>query len=120
VTAHQTEKFMDGKIGTLAGLAALVAAPALASVPADTPAVPVASSYSELLDPIPNAAERLLLADAQEQAQAPRLIAAQFHHHHHHHHHHGRAWYMQHGYYWFGGRWVLRPVHHHHHHHHHN
>ena len=110
---------MDGKIGTLAGLAALVAAPAVASVPADTPAVQVASSYSELLDPIPNAAERLQLADAQEQAEAPRLIAAQFHHHHHHHHH-GRAWYMQHGYYWFGGRWTLRPVRHHHHHHHHH
>jgi hypothetical protein len=27
---------------------------------------------------------------------------------------------MAHGYYWFGGRWVLRPVRHHHHHHHHH
>jgi hypothetical protein len=24
---------------------------------------------------------------------------------------------MQHGYYWYGGQWVLRPRAHHHHHH---
>ncbi|HXQ13440.1 MAG TPA: hypothetical protein VN814_02320 [Caulobacteraceae bacterium] len=112
---------MDGKVATLAGLAALVAAPALATPTA--PAVQPASSYAELLQPIPNATERLKLADAQEQADAPRLIPAQWgrdHHHHHHHHHHNRAWWLSHGYFWSGGRWLLRPVHHHHHHHHHD
>ena len=112
---------MDGKIATLAGVAALAAAPALATP--STPAVPVASSYAELLQPIPNATERLQLADAQAQTDAPRLILAQWgrgHHHHHHHHYRGRAWYTQHGYSWFGGRWALRPVRHHHHHHHHH
>jgi hypothetical protein len=73
---------MDGKVATLAGVVALVAAPALATPTA--PAVPPASSYAELLQPIPNATERLQLADAQEQAGAPQLIQAQFHHHHHH------------------------------------
>ena len=115
---------MDGKIATLAaGVAALASGPALAAP--NAPAVPVASSYAELLQPIPNATERLQLADAQEQANAPRLILAQWgrdRHHHHHHHHHNRAWWLGHGYYWYGGRWTLRPVHHHHdhHHHHHN
>ena len=112
---------MDGKIATLAGVAALAAAPAIAT--ANTPAVPVATSYAELLQPIPNATERLQLADAEDQAAAPRLIPAQWgrDHHHHHHHHHNRAWWLPaHGYYWFGGRWTLRPVHHHHHHHHHH
>ena len=110
---------MDRKIATMVGAAAALATgPALAA----RPAVPVAASYAELLEPIPNAAERLQIADAEDAAQPARLIEAQWaYHHHHHHHHHLRRWYMQHGYYWSGGRWVLRPVrHHHHHHHHHN
>jgi hypothetical protein len=119
MTALQTENFMDGKIATLAaGVAALASGPALAAP--NAPAVPVASSYAELLQPIANATERLQLADAQDQANAPRLILAQWgrDHHHHHHHHHNRAWWLWHGYYWYGGRWTLRPVQHHHHHHH--
>ena len=118
---------MDGKIATLAGAAALIAAPALAGASpqaAPEPAVPVAATYAELLNPIPNASERLRIADAQDDA-TPQLIEAQYvaHHHHHHHHHHvyRRAWYRSHGYAWSGGRWILRPrPHHHHHHHHHN
>jgi hypothetical protein len=116
---------MDGKLATLAGAAALAAVPALASAApqAPDPAVPVAASYAELLSPIPNASERLRIADAQEQAAQPQLIEAQYvaHHHHHHHHHHvyRRAWYLSHGYFWSGGRWALRPRHHHHHHHNH-
>jgi hypothetical protein len=117
---------MDGKLATLAGAAALAAAPAVATPVASEPAVPVAATYAELLSPIPDATTRLKLADAQDEAPA-RLIPAQYyqqhHHHHHHHNHYSRSWYLNHGYYWFGGRWVLRPVrryHHHHHHHHHN
>ncbi|MGH7025232.1 MAG: hypothetical protein ACREEB_16815 [Caulobacteraceae bacterium] len=103
--------------------AALTAGPALAAAPAiDQPAAPQASSYADLLQPIPNAVERLRIADAQAAGQPARLIEAQYrnHHHHHHHHHHDRNWYLSHGYYWFGGAWVLRPRPHHHHHHHHH
>jgi len=112
---------MDRKTITLVGAAAALAAgPALAaSSAAEGPAVPVAASYAELLQPIPNAVERLKLADAEADAQPARLIPAQYAaHHHHHHHHHSRRWYQTHGYAWLGGAWVLRPAHHHHHHHH--
>jgi hypothetical protein len=103
-------------------LAALTATPALAAPP-PVRAVSPASSYAELLDPIPNAVERLKQADS-EAAERPRIIQVQDggapHHHHHHHHHHSRGWYIAHGYVRSGGTWVLRPVHHHHHHHHHH
>ena len=94
-----------------AAISALVALPAAAAEPSSAPAVPQAQSYAELLDPIPNAAERLRLADAQEEPRA-RLIEAQYYpaptdHHHHHHHHH-----------WRRHHW--RRTHHHHHHHHHS
>ena len=117
---------MDGKIATLAaGAAALITAPAMASAApqAPEPAVPVAASYAELLNPIPNASERLRLADAQGESAQPQLIEAQYvahHHHHHHHHNYSRRWYRHHGYYWYGGRWTMRPQYHHHHHHHHH
>ncbi|MDB5483341.1 MAG: hypothetical protein JWO83_4394 [Caulobacteraceae bacterium] len=90
-----------------AAISALVALPAAAAEPASV-SVPQAQSYAELLDPIPNAAERLRLADTQEEPRA-RLIEAQYYpspadHHHHHHH-------------WRRHR---RHYHHHHHHHHHH
>jgi hypothetical protein len=113
---------MDSKTATLIGAAAaLTASPTLAAVD-QAPAVPVAASYAELLTPIPNAVERLKLADAEARAQPPQLIEAQYraHHHHHHHHHHNRRWYMRNGYFWNNGAWVLRPRPHHHHHHHHS
>ena len=118
---------MKRQTATIMGAAAALAtAPALSASPAaaETPATPVAASYAELLEPIPNAVERLKLADAEAAAAPARLIEAQYapqpHHHHHHHHHHNRQWYAQHGYFWNGVAWVLRPAHHHHHHHHHN
>ena len=106
------------KVALAAGaVAALASAPMAASAaPLDTPAVPPAASYADLLQPIPNAVERLQLANAQEEAATPQLIQVA---HHHHHHHHNRGWYLSHGYVWLGGAWVLRPPHHHHHHHHH-
>jgi hypothetical protein len=115
---------MDGKIATLAGVAALAIAPAVAGATpqaAQEAAVPVAATYADLLSPIPNASERLRIADAQADAAQPQLIEAQYVAHHHHHHHHNRysrAWYLGHGYYFNAGQWVLRPRHHHHHHHH--
>jgi hypothetical protein len=108
------------KTVTLVGAAAALAAgPALATPPA-TAATPVASSYAELLQPIPNAVERLQASDAEMAAAPAQLIPAQYAVHHHHHHHHARRWYMQHGYSWYGGAWVIRPRVHHHHHHHQN
>ncbi|HEX4198149.1 MAG TPA: hypothetical protein VHZ26_11970 [Caulobacteraceae bacterium] len=116
---------MHRKTVTMIGAAAALAAgPGLAG-PANAapPAVPVATSYAELLQPIPNAVERLKASDAEAASRPARLIDAQYgpfnrHHHHHHHHHHDRGWYLRNGYYWYGGAWTLRPRHHHHHHHH--
>jgi hypothetical protein len=78
-------------------------------------ALPPAASYAELLQPVPNAVERLQQADA-EAAQRPRVMKAQYvtaHHHHHHHHQHHRR----------HRRYYAPPpppvAHHHHHHHHH-
>lgn len=119
---------MDRKTGAMVGAAAaLIAGPAIADAATSEPAVPVAASYAELLQPIPNATERLKLAEAQDAAQPARLIEAQYnpgyaahHHHHHHHHHHwrSRAWYLSHGYVWNNGRWWPPRLQHHHHHHH--
>ena len=104
--------------------AALATGPALAAPAAapSEPAEPAAASYADLLQPIPNAVERLKIADMQEDnaASAPKLIEAQYNgynNHHHHHHHHNRRWYMSRGYVWMNGTWVMRPRHHHHHHH---
>lgn len=117
---------MDRKTATIMGAAAaLAASPALAgSEAAPAPSTPVAASYAELLEPIPNAIERLRASDAEAAAKPARLILAQYadqhHHHHHHHHHHTRRWYRQHGYSWSNGAWILGPRPHHHHHHHNN
>ncbi len=124
--ASKREFPMDRKTATLVGAAAaLASSPAIAAPGAEQARLlPVAASYAELLEPIPNAVEQLRLADAEAAAQPPRLIPAQYarhhHHHHHHHHHYSRRWYREHGYYWSGGAWILRPRHHHHHHHHHH
>jgi hypothetical protein len=110
---------MNRKTAVWLGAAtALAAGPALAAP--ETSPVPVAASYAELLQPIPNAVERLKAADAQPDLRPARLIDVQYnaHHHHHHHNHHNRRWYIQNGYSWYGGAWVLRPRPHHHHHHH--
>src|SRR3984893_3241279 len=67
-----------------------------------------ARSYSELLQPIPNAVALLMAADSvngapgkTESEQKPDMQLAQYYPHHHHHHHY-------------------RRYHHHHHHHHHH
>ena len=115
---------MDRKTATIVGAAAaLTASPALvgSSTVQAAPSPLVAASYSELLEPIPNAVERLRTYDAEAAARPARLIPAQYNrHHHHHHHHHNRHWYRTHGYSWLNGAWVLAPRPHHHHHHHHN
>ena len=120
---------MDMKIaGVLGAVTAFAAAsPALAMPNAvDLDSAMQASSYADLLKPIPNAAALLKVSDARD-AEAALLAPAvegdatieqvQFYHHHHHHHHYG---------YGFGPRFLPRFHHHHHgfyprfyHHHHH-
>jgi outer membrane protein assembly factor BamD (BamD/ComL family) len=101
------EKRIAGLLGAAAALGALSGAQA-APTPAPSDALR-ASSFAELLDPIPNAVSLLKAVD-ESQAQSPtdaNVQLAQYYryyrHHHHHHHHH----------FW-------RRYHHHHHHHHHH
>jgi len=114
---------MDAKTATLAtATAALAAGPALAGqslASPEAPAIPVAASYAELLEPMPNAMERLQLSDAQAAERPAALIPVQWAAHHHHHHH-TRRWYLSHGYMWSGGAWIVRPRAHHHYHHNHD
>lgn len=119
---------MESKTINMIGAAAVLAAGAAATTPAAGDPIPAAASYADLLQPVPDAVNRLSADDSARQSAPARLFDAQYnpggpmaHHHHHHHHHHNRRWYMQHGYRWNGQMWVLRPVRqHHHHHHHHN
>lgn len=113
------EKTTAGLIGAIAGLATMGVAQA-ATTPAMSPTQALdASSYADLLEPIPNAGA-LLQADSVAQAQRPlnsvaSLQLADWHgeyedgyHRSYHHHHH----YRHYGYY-------NRHYHHHHHHHRH-
>ena len=111
---------MDKKIaallGAVAGVATMGSAQA-ATGPADNSSDALqASSYADLLAPVPNAVEALKADDARAQEAAAEVQLAQYYpypypppyyryRHHHHHHHHA---------YW------RRYHHHHHHHHHHN
>jgi hypothetical protein len=98
---------MDSKVIGLLGVISLVATldASQAATPADSSqgALPKAGSYSELLDPIPNALALLRAADAVAPSapQADVKVAQYYHHHHHHHRYRAR-----------------RHSHHHHHHHH--
>ena len=108
------DKKIAGLLGAVAGLAAVGSAHA--AVPAASGALE-ASSYGDLLAPIPNAAALLEVDNAAraENAAAEMKMAQAYyygtypypsyyyyHHHHHHHHHQYRRYYS------------------HHHHHHHN
>jgi hypothetical protein len=103
---------MDNKVIGLLGVMSLVGTmdASLAATPADPSqgALPKAGSYSELLDPIPNAVALLAAADAAavkapqagEKAPQEGVQVAQYHHHHHHHRYHRRYHYHHHhGYY---------------------
>jgi hypothetical protein len=106
------EKKIAGLLGAVAALSTMTAAQAApTSVPTTDPLQ--ANSYSDLLEPIPNAAAVLKVVDEREPATADASIQlAQYHHHHHHHHHS----------HWRRGPVVVigRHRHHHHHHHHHH
>jgi hypothetical protein len=105
---------MDKKIASLLGAAAaLTTMTGAQATPAESPGPTVATSYRDLLDPIPNAVPLLKSDDARLTSErtngTTRLaqISVQVGHHHHHHHHHGVR---------------IRVGHHHHHHsrHHHH
>jgi len=90
---------MDKKIAGLLGAAAAVATVGVANATdvQGTPQNP-ATSYRELLNPVPNAAAALKADDARRDAELRGTKVAQvsvtFGHHHHHHvrvyHHHHR------------------------------
>jgi hypothetical protein len=95
------DKKILGLIAVVSGLGGTGVAQAEVA-PTNAPAP--ATSFAELLDPVPNAAAVLQAADeSRARSDIPREMQAQYHHHHHHHHH------------W---RWWRRHHHHHHHHHH--
>jgi hypothetical protein len=116
---------MDKKIAGLLGAAAALGTLNTAqAAPAPAPSDMLrASSFADLLEPIPNAASLLQAIDESTPAQSAddNVQLAQFYHHHHHHHHHG----FYRGYnYGYGPRVIVVPPrryrHHHHHHHHHH
>ena len=88
------DKTLAGVLGAITVLAAQAqAAPA---APPTLDAAMQASSYADLLRPIPNAAA--LLAAEPDAEPAATVQTVQYHHHHHHHRY-------------------RRRYHHHHHHH---
>lgn len=93
---------MDKKILGLVGAVTVLGAPqAVQAAPIAHPADALkVESYSDLLDPIPNAAAVLKAVDIAASSATPPIEKVQYHHHHHHH-------------------WLRRLLHHHHHHHHH-
>jgi hypothetical protein len=106
---------MDKKLAGLLGAAAALSAVTTAqAAPASGPELPQASSYRDLLDPIPNALP-LLKADDTRLAETGTVKTAQVVIGHHHHHHHRAGVTVR-----VGQRWHRHHHHRHHHHHHHH
>jgi hypothetical protein len=96
------------KLGVLGAVSALVALPV--GVQAAPTAVAPAQSFAELLQPIPNAVERLNASD-RELAGGVRLMNAA-----HHHHNHGHGHYRHHPVRRLLHKILPHPHDHHHHH----
>ena len=82
------DKKIAGLLGAVGALASVNTAQA-AATPSDPTEALKAQSFADLLEPIPNAMEKL---QAVDETQSPKIRTAQLfieHHHHHHHHHHG-------------------------------
>lgn len=103
------DKHLAGMIGAVSALVATAPAQAATARPLTVDASMQASSYADLLRPIPNALavlKAMAAAQGATTSEAPisegqaTVQKVQFHHHHHHHHY--------------------RRRHHHHHHHHHH
>jgi len=115
---------MDKKIAGLLGAAAALTSmtSATQAAPPQTTELAPATSYRDLLNPIPNAVP-ILRADDQRLARRQSTegtqlaqVSVQVGHHHHHHHHHGvriRVGHHHHHHHVVG----VRVGHHHHHHH---
>jgi hypothetical protein len=101
---------MDKKIAGLLGAAAALTtmSGAQAATPQGAEIAP-AASYTDLLQPIPNAAAALKADDARLVRTQLAQVTIQVGHHHHHHHHVRRSHHHHH-----------HQARHHHHHHHHN
>jgi hypothetical protein len=108
---------MDKKLAGLLGAAAALTTmtSAQAATPAQQPET-AATSYRDLLDPVPNALAALKADDVRRsEAPSPQKgvevaqVSVQLGHHHHHHHHHHRGIIVR-----------VGPGHHHYHHHHHH
>ena len=104
------KKNVVGLVSAISGLLSFSTAQAVQVPTSETP-LPEAHSYGELLDPIPNAATLLRVADAAAAAASRQgstknpNVKLVYDHHHHHHHHHKKHQHHHH-------------QHHHHHHHH--
>jgi hypothetical protein len=114
------------KLGMVGAISSLVALPMAADAAAhQAPSVEPAQSYSDLLQPIPNAVEKLKLSDLQDSsASRPALLqkarwvwvgSRRRYRRHHYYYGYSRYYYAPPVYYSYGG-WG----HHHHHHHHHH
>jgi hypothetical protein len=103
---------MDKKlVGLLGAAAALTTLTAAQAAPVSGSEPPQATSYRDLLDPIPNAVP-LLKADDARLAQTGGVRTAEVVVGHHHHHHHRGVTVR------VGPRYHRHHHHHHHHHHH--
>jgi hypothetical protein len=115
------DKNMAGLIGAMGALAASAPSQAATAAPLNAQALLHASSYADLLRPIPNARSLLAAVDDERNdtdegsAKVLQVQDVPVDHHHHHHHHHRRRHHHP---------VVLLPpppppiAHHHHHHNH--
>lgn len=120
------DKMTAGLLGAVAGLATMSAAQAATTQAVSPSQALQASSYADLLEPIPNAVALLKADDGLRAEQMNTSASFQLadwggdwrgddgYNNDHHHHHHHRRYDNYYGYYNRGGD------HHHHHHHHHN
>ena len=99
------DKKLAGLLGAVAGLATIGSAQAATGPTANASEAMQASSYADLLAPVPNAKEALKADDEVRAQEAAKVELAQYyyyygappfysyHHHHHHHHHHWWCYY---------------------------
>jgi hypothetical protein len=106
------DKKLAGLLGAAAALTTMTAAQA--ATPGQQTELAPASSYRDLLDPIPNPLAALKADDANTPKTEVAQVSVQLGHHHHHHHHHHRGVILR-----FGPGHHRYHHHHHHHHHHH-
>jgi hypothetical protein len=102
------DKKLAGVIAAIGALAPMGAAQAAAPA-SEVEQVMQARSFSELLQPIPNAAAVLKVVDETQADPSAEMQVAQYysHHHHHHHyyyrhhHHHHHYYYRHHHHHWW-------------------